>query len=277
MAKSKTKTKKSQPDPIDELVKLDLLKRQNVNIMMRIEKAQKRIDKWQSLNDPSAILDLSDMKLLELPPIPLNCQSLDCRGNKLTQLPKLPNCTKLVCYKNKLTSLPELPNCTMLICYYNQLTHLPDLPQCQTITCHHNNLVAIPELPNCKQLQCYFNQLTHLPNLPKCESLMCNHNKLVTLPRLLKCRVLYCYNNNLITLPILPACYNIGFDDNKYLHIPTDRAKKYHCDATPNYNRAALKIQKVYVRFIRNKYLSSLAEMRVLCENVEKICSFYVI
>ncbi len=40
-----------------------------------------------------------------------NVVYIDCSGNKLTSLPKLPiSLQKLYCGNNKLTSLPELPN-----------------------------------------------------------------------------------------------------------------------------------------------------------------------
>lgn len=56
-------------------------------------------------------LDLSDMKLKVLPPLPDSIVRLDCSKNQLTCLPALPeSLTGLNCYMNQLVCLPDLPD-----------------------------------------------------------------------------------------------------------------------------------------------------------------------
>jgi Leucine-rich repeat (LRR) protein len=114
-----------------------------------MQEAINRITIWIAYNDTNTILDLSSLHLTELPPIPLNCKRLDCSGNDLLSLPKLPNCTFLNCRFNKLLCLPELPNCEQLVCGCNELQTLPDLPKCQVLYCYNNNLTFLPQLPKC--------------------------------------------------------------------------------------------------------------------------------
>ena len=126
---------------------------------------------------------------LPLPP-QLMVASLDCSGNKLTELPELPDSlTELICYQNQLTTLPDLPvSLTVLYCNYNELTALPELPA------------------NLTYLSCVFNQLATLPELPaSLAELFCGSNQLTTLPELpTSLTALICYNNQLTTLPVLP-------------------------------------------------------------------------
>jgi hypothetical protein len=112
-----------------------------------MQEAIDRINTWIALNDDNALLDLSQLGLTELPPIPHNCRKLDCSHNELTSLPDLPSCTTLSCDYNKLTSLPDLPSCRQLWCHNNGLTHLPQLYNCEFINCDNNNLTFFPKLP----------------------------------------------------------------------------------------------------------------------------------
>jgi Leucine-rich repeat (LRR) protein len=201
--------------------------------------AQKRIDKWIQLNDPSRELDLSYLGLTKLPKIPSNCQILYCNNNKLTVLPELPNCQTLYCQNNQLTILPELPNYKILYCSDNQLTVLPELPNCRTLYCSYNKLTVLPELPNCQTLSCYNNQLTVLPELPNCQTLSCYNNQLTVLPELPNCQTLYCYNN-------------------QYLWITKRHSRKLNKKATPNYTKFARIIQRKYRRHMRVKYTELL-------------------
>jgi Leucine-rich repeat (LRR) protein len=105
-------------------------------------------------NMRDGVLDLSNLGLTELPPLPPTLVELDCRGNQLTELPQLvsedPSTLKyLYCEGNQLTSLPQLPS---------TLRHL---------NCHSNQLTSLPQLPSTlSELHCSYNQLTSLPQLP---------------------------------------------------------------------------------------------------------------
>jgi Leucine-rich repeat (LRR) protein len=87
------------------------------------------IRNWKNSN-PALILDLSNLGIKSLPPIPNNVKILDCHGNLLTELPKnLPNSiTKLYCDHNDLKYLPDnLPsNLEYLYCQNNNLKCLPN-------------------------------------------------------------------------------------------------------------------------------------------------------
>jgi hypothetical protein len=116
----------------------------------RMAKAQKIIQKWQYINNPKEMLNLSNLGLKQLPPIPQECQFFDCSYNNLTTLPDLPQCRFLDCRNNKLSYLPELKECHYLNCTYNNLIKLPnpnkqgtDLffvgPCAIYLLAHHNN------------------------------------------------------------------------------------------------------------------------------------------
>jgi Leucine-rich repeat (LRR) protein len=195
---------------------------------------QKRIDAWVALNDSSALLDLSQLGLTELPKIPSNCQRLDCDVNKLTVLPELPNCRELHCSNNRLIVLPELPNCWMLYCQGNLLTVLPELPNCRILLCHGNLLTFLPELSNCRMLYCNNNLLTSLPELPNCKTL-------------------YCY-------------------DNKYLWITKKHSRSCGIEETPNYTKCARIIQRTYRRYIIRK--SKLLDGYLLRDPSKIVCLY---
>ena len=70
-------------------------------LILIMNEAVRRIEEWRQLNDPTECLDLSNLGLTELPPIPDNCQVLYCHNNQLTDLPKLDKCQYLYCCDNK--------------------------------------------------------------------------------------------------------------------------------------------------------------------------------
>jgi len=126
-------------------------------------------------------LDISDLNIHSLPPLPDRIKDLICINNKLTSLPELPDTLEhLVCHTNQLTSLPQLPDgLEKLYCEQNQLTSLPTLPEgLRELGCGGNQITSLLPLPEgLKRLNCYKNQLTSLPSLPKgLEKLSCHHN-----------------------------------------------------------------------------------------------------
>ena len=126
------------------------------------------------LNRKEGLLNLSNLGLTELPPLPVDLTELWCSGNKLTSLPNLPvGLTKLLCHENQLTSLPNLPiGLTKLWCHENQLTSLPRLPASLTVLiCWNNMLESLPGFPlGLIQLDFSNNPVRDLLPLP--ESLM---------------------------------------------------------------------------------------------------------
>ncbi len=195
------------------------------------------IEKWVLSDFSYDALNLSNLSLIECPPIPLNCKTLICDRNRFTSLPPLPKCERLYCSENQLTSLPELPNCLLLACDFNRLTTLPELPKCEIIYCYNNKLTILPSLPNCKLLYSYNNLLTILPNLPNCKEL-------------------YCENNKLVSLPYLPVCHNFCLfcSGNDYIHINKQQAIRFRIKETSNYNKCAKVIQRSYKNYLRKRY-----------------------
>jgi hypothetical protein len=133
-------------------------------------------------------LDLTNLGLSELPPLPENLTELRCCRNQLTTLPELPSSLQtLYCSCNQLTSIPSLPSSLeTFTCLVNQLTTLPSLPtSLSMMMCDYNQLTALPELPHLSYLSCSGNQLTSLPSLPHgLTRLYCSSNELETLPEL---------------------------------------------------------------------------------------------
>ena len=67
-----------------------------------MEEANRRINEWIALKDPTKALNLSSLGLKTLPSIPEKCQILWCNNNQLTTLPSsLQNCQYLSCHNNK--------------------------------------------------------------------------------------------------------------------------------------------------------------------------------
>ena len=151
------------------------------------QEAQKRIN--SHLINPAKrkkSLNLSDLDLTNLPPLPSDLEALYLSGNKLTALPKhLPQDLRVLDVKgNKLTALPEhLPQGLLeLHVAETGLSALPkNLPQSlQELDVSCNKLSALPEyLPQgLRKLDVGSNKLTALPkNLPQnLEYLSVKHN-----------------------------------------------------------------------------------------------------
>ena len=156
-----------------------------------------------------------DNKLTELPALPPGLIELRCSGNQLIQLPALPpGLLRFSCSSNRLTRLPALPPTLQeLDCSYSRLDTLPDLPPTLTLLrCTHSRLAVLPALPNnLTRLDCVQNSLTQLPNLPRrLIHLMCSNNQLTVLPALPDTlELLHCLRNQLTALPDLPDSLEI--------------------------------------------------------------------
>jgi len=127
-----------------------------------MEQAKERVRVWTS-----GSLNLSHLRLTELPDLPAGVTELWCSYNCLTMLPEtLPaGLTQLVCSNNQLLSLPDtLPaGLTELWCYNNQLTTLPEILPAglTTLSCGKNQLTTLPEIlpAGLTTLYCWGNNL----------------------------------------------------------------------------------------------------------------------
>jgi Leucine-rich repeat (LRR) protein len=158
----------------------------------------------------NGILDLSNLGLSELPPLPDGLTVLRCEMNQLTYLPPLPPTLKVFhCHQNQLTSLPTLPSLESLSCSHNPIDFLPPLPSSLiALTCMRNRLTTLPTLPfGLQRLYFDYNYITRLPELPpRLNSLSCSYNQLTTLPSLpRKLQSLFLFSNPLETIPKLPS------------------------------------------------------------------------
>jgi hypothetical protein len=222
------------------------------------KRAIRIIHKWVQKDYGNHMLNLSNLGLHTLPPIPQDlCRFFDCSNNNLTTLPELPNCEHMVCNNNKLVSLPEMPKCHFLNCSNNQLSALPNMPFMSSLKCNNNKLTALSDMPSCRFLWCENNKLVTLPKeLRNCVEFRCSNNNLMALPSLPYCYRLYCRHNNLLYLPKLPGDHMSEYDlaNNNYLHITRNQALVLATHPTPDYNKCALKIQRVYRRHMIKKY-----------------------
>lgn len=170
-------------------------------------------------------------------------KSLNCRGNELTHLPRLPDSLEeLNCENNNLTCLPELPTKLKYInCSNNKITYLPKLPNnLIRLDCSRNKLTSLPQLPNnLETIYCYINTLTCLPKLPnKLKSLFCNSNHLTSLPILPKTlEHLNCGENEIEYLPPLPE--ELGYFN--VTNIPLFDMLYHNFDALGNHDKTMKK------------------------------------
>jgi hypothetical protein len=96
-------------------------------------------------------LDLSNLGLSVLPPIPEGTRVFICMNNHLKTLPDLPSTLKLLhCDNNELEQLPKLPESLTLglTCKNNRLVRLPKLPDhLISVICENNRIPTLPILP----------------------------------------------------------------------------------------------------------------------------------
>ena len=189
-----------------------------------------RIMTWEDEyeDDPALdleLLDLSNLGLKTLPPLPAGLRVLNCSNNLLETLDGL---------------LPR--TLIMLDCGNNRLTGLPDPlpPYLYTLDCENNRLTRLPEvMPDRITRLCMdYNQITELPAaLPSAlEMLSVDNNLLTELPAALpaELRLLYANKNRLTHLPaVLPrGLTSLMVSDNQiteFTEFPPDIDHLYLC------------------------------------------------
>ena len=160
-------------------------------------------------------------------------QTLDCRGNLLTELDvsALTNLTSLVCSDNQLTKLnvSGLTNLTFLDCYRNELTKLDvsNLTLLTELDCAYNQLTTldVSALTKLTSLDCYRNELTKLDvsNLTLLTELDCAYNQLKELDvsKLTGLTYLDCSDNQLTALNVsnLTDLTDLDCSDNQLMAL----------------------------------------------------------
>jgi len=189
-------------------------------------KVQERIE--QAGRERARTLDLSNMKLRELPEAIASLTQLkvlDLHKNQLTELPEaiasLTQLQTLFLSNNQLRELPEaiasLTQLQKLFLSNNQLRELPEtiasLTQLQELYLSNNKLTELPEaiasLTQLQLLNLHNNKLTELPeaiaSLTQLQELYLNNNQLTELPEALtsltQLQRLHLSNNQLKELP----------------------------------------------------------------------------
>jgi len=188
--------------------------------------AQQRIEQaWQ---ERAIELDISGLKLTELPEAIASLtqlQRLNLKNNQLTELPE---------------AIASLTQLQWLILSDNQLTELPDaiasLTQLQGLDLNNNQLRSLPEaiasLTQLQWLNLNKNQLRSLPeaiaSLTQLQWLNLSNNQLRSLPEVIasltQLRVLYLDNNQLRSLPeviaSLTQLQKLYLSDNQLTELP---------------------------------------------------------
>ena len=150
----------------------------------------------------------------------VNVQSIDCRGNNLTQLDVSKNIylRGLACFENNLTQLDVSKNTVLekLACQQNNLIQLDVSKNVWYLNCYKNNLTQLDVSKNVTlwYLYCDNNNLTQLDISKSVElrNLSCAKNNLTQLDisKNVKLYMLSCYKNNLTQLDV---CKNTALQD----------------------------------------------------------------
>ena len=170
----------------------------------------------------------------------VNVQSIDCRGNNLTQLDVSKNTAleDLDCSENNLTQLDVSKNIYLrgLACFENNLTQL-DVSKntvLEKLACQQNNLIQLDVSKNVWYLNCYKNNLTQL-----------DVSKNVTL------WYLYCDNNNLTQLDISKSVElrNLSCAKNNLTQLDISKNVKLYMLSCYKNNLTQLDVSKnIYLR-----------------------------
>jgi hypothetical protein len=184
----------------------------------RIEEARQRI----ASGVPWTELNLKNLMLTKLPPIPEGVYNLNLDDNQLTRIDTLPDSLcALTCTSNYLESLPSSlpPALRSLDCSWNRLRSIPALPSTLVfLDCSLNrrlkSLPPLDHLVNLVELYCGGNCLKELPPFSsnKLQRIWCSTNNIERLPplkHLTALKQLRCGENQLKTIPELPDTVHV--------------------------------------------------------------------
>ena len=197
-----------------------------------MEIAFERIAAWKAENHPEKWLDLRELNLKYLPPIPETVLWLNCGENALTELLRLPKgLKKLHCYGNKLQNLLNLPKgLEELECGGNyNITSLEGLPDSikQLDLTYCDGLKTITHLP-LKLRKLIFNNARYLTEIqylpPSIKFLKITDSSLRRLPESLpeSLRHIYFRHTEIESFPRLPNGLRVFYSlfDINYPSIP---------------------------------------------------------
>ena len=186
-----------------------------------MSKALKIIKNWKQ----GEILDLSGLKLKELPELPETVTGLNCSKNLLTRIKIPKHVDYVICNNNKLESIEVHNDLSYLDCSFNNIKEFKTLPEkLIMLYCSKNQLTSLPSpVDNLEKLDCSYNKLKSLPELnDSLEMLDCSFNEIEELPPLPHLLVsLFCRGNKLSNLPELPeGLIDLNCSDNNLTELP---------------------------------------------------------
>lgn len=210
----------------------------------------------------SKLLDVSNLGITFLPPLPDSITELNASYNKLIAISDLPKTLKkLTIWSNQIIYLPEdLPaELEILNAGNNLISYIPSLPKkLQKLDLSYNNLETIIALPDTvttfiantnnikkifsfpasmKTLEIANNELKYLPNFPEnTTKINVGRNKLTAIPPLPKKIYSLNFSHNLVTqAPVLPTSLReIDARFNMIEKLPVLNTTVKHVDFTCN-------------------------------------------
>ena len=109
-------------------------------------------------NYKDGILNVSNLDILSIPPIPKDVKEFDCSNTSISKLPELPQSLEyLNCSNTKITKLPNLPNCIeYLECSNTKIRKMQNLPKSlKNLSCENTEITKFPRLgENLEWLNC---------------------------------------------------------------------------------------------------------------------------
>ncbi len=103
--------------------------------------AEQRVREWMEADRFDTVLDLSNLWLCTIPPLPLGVRMLNLSHNRLLYINEaLPKSMKWIdCSHNFLWYIPPHPYLHTLICHHNYLTQLKGYPQLEVLQAEDND------------------------------------------------------------------------------------------------------------------------------------------
>ncbi|HAW0896849.1 TPA: leucine-rich repeat domain-containing protein [Escherichia coli] len=178
--------------------------------------------------DRQKTLDLSNLQLSSLPPLPEWIEKLSVSNNKLTKIQVPVLCKKLSASFNKLTVFPEVPdNIIQISVTNNKISYIDSFPsKAEIILIGHNYLSEIPAIPDATMVfDCSYNNIKKIHYFPEnLESVSIGHNRIQALPKLgRKLKKLSAEDNPIIEKFIIPSTLE---------KISLDSSQKKYCSGT---------------------------------------------